>query len=76
MCVVQVRNPLDPFLQKLSMEYTDDADLSRRLLNYFQVCWWEERSEEEGVAAAAAAAEEEEENNNHKMDTIIMKPHK
>jgi len=26
---------LDPFLQKLTKEYTDDADLSRRLMNYF-----------------------------------------
>ncbi len=33
----QVRNPLDPLLQKLSKEYTDDADLSRRIQDYFHV---------------------------------------
>ncbi len=32
----QVQNPLDPFLLKLSMEYTDDVDLSSRLLGYYQ----------------------------------------
>jgi hypothetical protein len=32
-----VKNPLDPFLLKLAMEYTDDADLTRRINDYFQV---------------------------------------
>ena len=36
-CGPQVRNPLDPLLQKLSREYTDDADLSRRIQDYFHV---------------------------------------
>eukprot|EP00292_Cryptomonas_paramecium_P012834 CAMPEP_0113686524 /NCGR_PEP_ID=MMETSP0038_2-20120614/15341_1 /TAXON_ID=2898 /ORGANISM="Cryptomonas paramecium" /LENGTH=362 /DNA_ID=CAMNT_0000606863 /DNA_START=110 /DNA_END=1195 /DNA_ORIENTATION=- /assembly_acc=CAM_ASM_000170 len=33
--ITPLRSPLDPFLQKLTKEYTDDADLSRRLMNYF-----------------------------------------
>ena len=33
----QVKNPLDPLLQKLSREYTDDADLTRRIQDYFHV---------------------------------------
>ena len=34
----QVRNPLDPFLEKLCKEFIDDEDLSLRLHAYFKVC--------------------------------------
>ncbi len=34
---VQVRNPLDPFLNKLAREYVDDNDLTTKMHRYFQV---------------------------------------
>jgi hypothetical protein len=33
----RMRYPLDPLLEKLSKEYSDDADLSVRLLDLFKV---------------------------------------
>ena len=33
---MQVRNPLDPFLNQLCREYLDDEDLTQRMHRYFQ----------------------------------------
>jgi hypothetical protein len=33
----QVRNPLDPFLNKLAREYVDDDDLTSKMHRYFEV---------------------------------------
>ena len=33
----RMRYPLDPLLEKLSIDYSDDADLSTRLLDLFKV---------------------------------------
>ena len=33
----QLKNPLDPLLLRLAMDYVDDADLSARLASLFQV---------------------------------------
>lgn len=34
-----IRHPLDPLLEGLTKEYTDDADLSKRLKELFEVRW-------------------------------------
>ncbi len=31
-----MRNPLDPFLNKIAREYIDDEDLSAKMLRYFK----------------------------------------
>ena len=35
--ISQIKNPLDPLLDRLASDFTDNVDLSRRLKNYYHV---------------------------------------